>query len=234
MQEPIAHFYKKHGINTSTIKEIVIGNKYVAVMLNNRNIGVCSTLQNHVVITIEDLNNFDASKNSHRIIAIAYYNALLNYSRKYEKQIDIFDEIDFNIYKNIVMIGYFGSLTEKFKNTSINLSIFDLRSDNELIIDIRKQKEYLANADVVILSSTTVFNNTFMDIINSTNRKSKIFTLGPSTILDDDMFNYRNISMIFGSLFKNNDDKLLDIIRNNGGTKSFLHLMTKVGMEPMG
>ena len=39
---------------------------------------------------------------------------------------------------------------------------------------------------------------------------------------------YKNIYTIFGSVFKNNDRELLDIIRNDGGTKSFLHIMGKV------
>jgi len=231
MQEPIKHYYNKLGINTSLIKEIICGEKYVAVLLNNGNIGVCSTLKGKVDITINDLQNFDSSSNSHRIIAIAYFNALLNYNREYNKQIDIFNEIDFKEFKNIVMIGYFGSLTEKFKNAAINLSIFDLKSDNDAIIDIKKQQQFLANADVVILTSTSVFNNTFLDIVNSTPKDCRIYTLGPSTILDPDMFSYNNIHTIFGSIFKKNDLELLDIIRNGGGTKTFLHLMKKVCFE---
>jgi len=219
------------GINTSLINEIICGEKYVAVLLNNGNIGVCSTLKTKIDITINDLNNFDVSSTSHRVIAIAYFNALLNYEREYKKHIDIFNEIDFNEFKNIVMIGFFGSLTEKFKNAAINLSIFDLKSDNEAIIDIKKQKQFLANANVVILTSTSVFNNTFIDIVNSTPKNCKIYTLGPSTILDPDMFKYNNVHTIFGSIFKKNDTELLDIIRNGGGTKTFLHLMKKVCFE---
>jgi len=229
--EPITHYYNKLGINTTLIREIVCGEKYVAVQLKNGNIGVCSTLKGKVDITINDLQNFNSASNSHRIVAIAYFNALLNYNRKYKKQIDIFNEIDFKEFKNIVMIGYFGSLTEKFKNAAINLSIFDLKSDNKVIIDIKKQKQFLANADVVILTSTSVFNNTFIDIANNTPNNCRIYTLGPSTILDPDMFSYNNIHTIFGSIFKKNDKELIEIIRNGGGTKSFLHLMKKVCFE---
>jgi len=231
MKEPILHFYKKHGIDTSIIREIVYGEKYIAILLTNGNIGVCSTLKNKVTISKHDLVNFDASLVEHRIVATAYYNALLNYDRRYDKEIDIFDEIDFNQFKNIVMIGYFGSLTEKFKQASINLSIFDLNSKDEIIIDINKQRQFLAEADVVILTSTSLFNSTFTNIVNSTTNGCKIFTLGPSTILNPDMFRYKNIHAIFGSLFKNNDMELLEIIRSNGGTKSFIHLMNKVCFE---
>jgi len=231
MQEPIKHYYNKLGIKTSQIKEIICGKKYVAVQLNNGNIGVCSTLKGNVNTTIDELSNFNSTSISHRIVATAYYNALLNYDREYKKQIDIFNEIDFNKFKNIVMIGFFGSLTDKFKKAAINLSIFDLKSDNDAIIDIKNQREYLASADVVILTSTSVFNNTFLDIVNSTINNCKIYTLGPSTILDADMFKYNNIHTIFGSIFTKNDMKLLEVIRNGGGTKDFMHLMKKVCFE---
>jgi len=231
MQEPISYFYKKFGIKTRQIDEIVCGEKYVGVKLKNGNIGVCATLFQKVDLKLKEFEKIDINLISHRIVANAYFNALLNYDRHYEKQIDIFDEIDFGKYRNIVMIGFFGSLTEKFKKADINLSIFDLESKSSKIIDINRQKEFLAKADVVILSSTTVFNNTFLDIINSTYENCRIFTLGPSTILHPDMFKYKNIHKIFGSVFKNNDRELLDIIRNDGGTKSFLHIMQKVCFE---
>ena len=228
MQEPISYFYNKLGIDLKQIKEIVCGEKYVAVLLRNGNIGVCATLFQKVDVKINELEKIDINLIPHRIVANAYFNALLNYDRQYDKQIDIFDEIDFEKFRNIVMIGFFGSLTEKFKKASINLSIFDLESQSSEIIDINKQKEFLAKSEVVILSSTTVFNNTFLEIINSTSENCRIFTLGPSTILHPDMFKYKNIHTIFGSVFKNNDRELLDIIRNDGGTKSFLHIMKKV------
>ena len=231
MQEPILHFYNKLGISTAEIQEIVCGKKYVAVLLKNGNIGVCATLLKEVDVTIPDLKNFDATSTSHRVVATAYFNALLNYDHQFEKQIDIFDEIDFNLYRNIVMIGYFGSLTEKFKNASINLSVFDLKNNSHHLVDIQKQKEFLAKADVVILTSTSVLNNTFLDIVNSTSKNCKIFTLGPSTILHSDMFKYKNIHTIFGSVFEKNDSELPEIIRNGGGTKRFLHLMRKVCFE---
>ncbi len=232
MQETLIHFYNQFGIDTKQIKEIVCGEKYVGVLLKNGNIGVCATLFNKANLSIKEFENFDINSIPHRIVANAYFNALLNYDRIYEKQIDIFDEIDFEKYQNIVMIGFFGSLTEKFKKASINLSIFDLENKSSELIDITKQKKFLAKADVVILTSTTVFNNTFLDIVNSTSENCRIFTLGPSTILHPDMFKYKNIHTIFGSIFdKENNEELFEIIKSDGGTKSFLHLMRKVCYE---
>ncbi|MEZ5012154.1 MAG: DUF4213 domain-containing protein [Bacteroidales bacterium] len=48
MNEPIRHFLDKEGFEITRIKEWVIGEKYVGVMLDNGNIGVCATLDNSV------------------------------------------------------------------------------------------------------------------------------------------------------------------------------------------
>jgi len=158
-------------------------------------------LQDDIDVNIIDLEHFDYKLIPHRIVATAYFNAVLNYDQIYSKQIDIFNEIDFTKYRNIVMIGYFGSLTEKFRNASINLCVFDLKNNGKHLVDIQKQKEFLKKADVVILTSTSVLNNTFLNIVNSTPDNCKIFTLGPSTILNPDMFKYRNIHTIFWLCF---------------------------------
>lgn len=231
MQEPISHYYNKYGVVIKHIEEIVCGNKYIAVLLKDGNIGVCAALLGNVKITFKELENFDITSYAHRIFSVAYFNALLNNEGEYIKQVDIFNKIDFRKYSNIVMIGFFGSLADKFRNSSINLSVFDLNSNNFDLVDIKRQKEFLAKADFVILTSTSIINNTFLDVINSTSDKCRIATLGPSTILHHDMFKYTNVDILFGSLFEKNDLNLLDIIRNDGGTKSFLHLMNKVCFE---
>ena len=231
MQEPILHYYNKYGVDINRIEEIVYGDKYLAVLLKDGSIGVCATLLGNVKTTLTELDNFDVTSYAHRIFAIAYFNALLNNKADYSKQVDIFNKIDFRKYSNIVMIGFFGSLAEKFKRSSIDLSIFDFKSKNPDLVDMKRQKEYLAKADFVILTSTSIINNTFLDIVNSTSHNCRIATLGPSTILDADMFQYKNVHLLFGSLFEKNDLNLLNIIRNDGGTKSFLHLINKVCFE---
>ncbi|MFC2152992.1 Rossmann-like domain-containing protein [Bacteroidota bacterium] len=52
----------------------------------------------------------------------------------------------------------------------------------------------VAKADALILSSTSVFNNTFLDLINATKSNCDMYTLGPSTILNKEMFQYRQLS----------------------------------------
>ncbi len=232
MQEPLEYFFEKYGIDLQNIKHIVCGEKYVAVELKNGQIGVCSTLNKYVNVDIRDLRSPKLNNEQHRIVLNAYFNATYNYKNDYDTRIDIFDKINFKKYNKIVMVGFFRSLVEKFEKEKINLTIFDKAEEDPKLAVMSDQLAEVAKADALILSSTTIFNNTFTDIINSTKENCDIYTLGPSTILSPEMFRYRNIKLLFGSVFDLNDINTIKIIQNGGGTKQFLPFMNKVFLKP--
>lgn len=166
MKDPLIYYYEKYGIDQKTIEKIVIGEKYTAVLLNNGNIGVCANL-NYKPDNVS-LDNIHPLKPEDRIILTAYYNAYFNYNNDYEYQKDIYDTIDFKRYNNVVMIGYFQSLVEKFRNEKISLKIFDYLTDNKDLTDMSLQKQHVSNADCLIISATTLINNTFTGLISDT------------------------------------------------------------------
>ncbi len=226
MIEPLSHFFQKHGIDFSSIKNLVVGEKYVAVVLQNGNIGVCATLNLKLDVSINDFKAINLNNIAHRIITQAYFNALFNYQNTYNNQMDIFDKIDFKRYTTIVMIGFFRSLSEKFRKENIELHIFDNAITDARLIDMEHQLEYVRKADVVILSSTSIFNGSFTKIIEASN--AKVFLLGPSSIMHKDIFAYSNIKSVFGSLFEKEDTRVLESIKAGRGTKGFLNYMNKV------
>lgn len=228
MKEPIQHFFETYGFDPELIKISALGERYAAVMLKNGNMGVCAVLQNEIKIRPEDIKKPDLNRPDHRIILNAYYNALLNYENNDYQQADIFEKLDFRKYNSIVMIGYFRTLVKKFETEKIPLFIFDKAEDDEILTCMKDQKMFLEKADCVILSGTTIFNSTFLDITESTKKDADIFLLGPSNILHNDMFRYRNIKIVFGSVFQQNDMEVIEIINNGGGTPDFLHRLNKV------
>jgi len=228
MNEPISHFYSIKGFDRADIKECVIGEKYVAIMNTSGNIGVCATLGNKMndkllIGGVPDMNN-----PVHRIILNAYYNSIYNYERDYKDLKDIFDRIDFSKHPRIVMIGYFESLHEKFRDTGIPLEVFDIHKESQILSDISKMEDSLREAETIILTGTTIFNNTFNDILKVTPESCNIFLLGPSNILSDEMFSYRNIKIVFGSVFNNSDRRVLDSVSRGDGTRGFLPYLNKV------
>ena len=233
MTEPIAHYYSKFGFDRSLIRQTASGGKYLAIMLTNGNIGVCSTLHKQIDIAIADLNPVDTGKITHRILLTAYYNALLNYSNSYPESSDIFDLIRFRQYRKIVMIGYFESLLQKFRKDKIEISVFDRMVSGPGISPREKQRKDIQNADAIILTATSVYNQSFMDIVNRTRADCEIFILGPSTTLHRDMFQYPNIQVLFGSLFEPYDARPLQVIDQGKGTRDFIPFMKKVYLRDL-
>jgi len=232
MKEPLEYYFEKYGIDLQGVHQIICGEKYVAVLLKNGNIGVCATLGNYVNINVRDLRIPDINNIQHRIVLNAYYNAVYNYQNEYTTSIDIFERIEFKKYNKIVMIGFFRSLIEKFENENLDLVIFDKTAKDEKLSDMSNQLTDVSEADALILSSTTVFNNTFLELTNATKEGCDIYTLGPSTILDREMLQYKNIKLLFGAIFEPNDINTLKIIQQDGGTKQFLPFMKKVFLKP--
>jgi uncharacterized protein (DUF4213/DUF364 family) len=102
--------------------------------------------------------------------------------------------------------------------------------ENGGLIPIINEMETIKKADAIILSATTVANGTFMDIVTHSRENCDIFLLGPSSIMSRDMFEYKNLKKIFGSIFKSDDENVLNVIRNGFGTKKFIKYGRKVSL----
>ncbi len=231
MKEPLEYFFEKYGIDLQNIKHIVCGEKYVAVVLKNGNIGVCATLENYVNVEAKDLRFPELKNIQHRIVLTAYFNAVFNYENMYDSTVDIFNKIEFRKYKSIVMIGFFRSLVDKFEKENIQLTIFDKFEEDPKLTEMSLQLNIVSQADALILTSTSVFNNTFLELVNATKNDCDVFTLGPSTIMHKEMFLYRNVRLLFGSVFDPDDILALKIIQSGGGTKQFMPYMKKVFLQ---
>lgn len=226
MLDPITHYFRKYNFESSKVKELICGERYVAILLDNGNIGVCATLG--IKVSAPFSKNIDLENIEHRIILNAYYNALLNYNQEYSDEKDIFEEIDFKRFKNIVMVGNFKPVVKRFQEANIPLFIFDKKEDEEILLKMKDQKRFIQNADAIILTATSMFNKSFVDLIENSNERSSIYILGPSAILDGDMKMYPYVKMIFGSVFERNDMRVLNVIRANLGTRYFSPFSRKV------
>ena len=229
MNEPLKHYYLKFGFDESAIKRIASGEKYFGIMLKNGNIGVCATLRTKITFT--DLpDNFkpDLTKTTDRILYTAYLNAILNYETNYKEDKDIFDLINFKKYNKLVMIGDFKPLVKKFLNFEMRPAVFDLYSDNEIVLPLKLKTEYLQKADGLILTATSIFNSTFAEILNKVEHNCDIYVLGPTSILNNEMKTKWHIKTIFGTIFEKYDHRILEIISNGHGTRHFQPLGKKV------
>jgi len=220
--------FAKYPFNQDVLADIIFGDNHCAVQLTNGNVGVCSTLGTRLIGDVSVLSNPDFSCIEHRIIANAWVNANANYNLNPCGVGNIFDAINFARFKNIVMVGYFESLANTFKEKGIEVAIFDLDSDEKPVESIDNQSEYLSKADAIVLTATSIFNMTFGKVLSQSNPKADIFVLGPSTPIDLLMFSDSRVKVLFGTLFNKDDSRVLDIIRSGGAAKTFLPLAKKV------
>ncbi len=225
--DPLEILMLKYGFDRSQIDRLVSGQKYTAIMLKNGRIGLCANLGNKISTNLSTHKEIDLKNISSRIVLNAYFAALLNYHDSSIEGADIFDDINFSHYQNVVMVGYFKSLISKFELEKIPLKIFDLRRIDDKIIPISDQEKQLKTADAIILSSTTIFNRTFNEIINASPSGCDIYLLGPSSIMAHEILEYKNIKKIYGATFAETDTKVIEIIQNDGGTKDFLKYQHK-------
>ena len=218
--DPIKDLYNEYSFELNSIEKIVFGDTYVAVVLTTGFIGLSANLMNIKDFNREELNNLDFSNNSHRNVLNAYYNALLNNVEQEFINVDIFDFINFSDYSNIIMTGFSKPMHKKLKSENIKLTIFDESikpEENILITSQEKQEEYIADADMVILTSTSLMNNTFCDILKYTNSGCDIFLFGASTLLSQYMFKYAKIKGLFGTVFTPGDKQILNIVAEGHG-----------------
>ncbi|MBN1650510.1 MAG: hypothetical protein JW857_04225 [Bacteroidales bacterium] len=226
MLDPITQFYKKYAFNNGLVKEVIGGERYLAVLLVNGNIGVCATLGQTVTSVIPEV--FDLNNAAHRILLNAYYNALFNYDPNYTEDKDIFEAVDFTKFKTIVMVGNFKPVVKRFQEANIPIFIFDKKEDEAILQEMKNQMDFISRADAIILTATSIFNHSFVDLVKNSADYASIYILGPSALMHPDMKEYRNIKMIFGSIFEKHDERVLNVIKANLGTRYFSPFSRKV------
>jgi len=226
--EPLSLLIKKYNFDPSKIAQISTGEKYTAVLFSDGSLGVSANLGVKVNTSLSEYQTIKINEHAHRIVLNAYFNAWFTSENDNLEEGDIFQVIDFRKFNNITMVGFFKPIVEKFEKAEIPLHIFDYRKEHEKLLPMSEQLKSISQADSIILTSTSLANNTFSDIVNASNNNCEIYLLGPSSIVTEELFNFRNIKIIFGSKFNNNDTRVLKIIEENGGTRSFSKYTKKV------
>ncbi|NNL77139.1 MAG: DUF364 domain-containing protein [Desulfobacterales bacterium] len=168
-----------------------------------------------------------------RSMALALINAL-NYEKALLLPEDpdnkiMFDTFEIGTESKVAMVGFFGPLVRYFKEKNVSLEILD-ESRN---LGIKKEfYGKLENwADVLLLTSTSILNNSTEEILANAGQNLKTVMLGPSTPMVKEAFEHLPVHMLAGTV-PINKEKILKAVRHGMGTpvlhkfsrKSFLKL----------
>lgn len=221
MTDPLKDLHARFPFSNEEIKLFTFGDKYVGVMLQDEQIGVCATLGHPIRILPGQISLPDWKNIEHRIWYNAYLNALINNKEAYSDEGDIFELHPFHADSRTVMVGYFKPLVSKFRDQNIPLSIFDRAQKDKLLTPMSALHQELSHSEVVILTSTSLSNGTFAEIIPHIHPDCSVFMLGPSTPLHPSLLQIDGIKKLFGMVFKPGDVEVLSLIDQNFGTRTF-------------
>lgn len=229
------------GINVADVR---IGLGYTCVHLDNGNMGVAWTAHNDAgscthenragklagspASELLEMLEWDEKPLS-RTIGLATANALVAGlpDRKYAEK-DAFDIVDVNAEDKVVMVGFFGPVIPKLKQTGCKLDILELKSNRPGTISPEDGRKELAECSVAIITATSIITGTFDNLMAGLGNPRAVIVLGPSTLMYPPVFKDTPVTHLAGSLIKNTSG-VKKIVSEGGGTmilKQYLDFKT--------
>lgn len=229
------------GINVADVR---IGLGYTSVRLDNGNIGLAWTAGNDsgsctheskagklagspASELLEMLSN--KLKPLARTIGLATVNALvagLPHPESTKK--DALDMVNIQSGDHVVMVGFFGPVIPKLKQTDCKLDILELKNDKPGTISPEEGKEALASCSVAIITATSIVTGTFDDLLAGLGKPRAVIVLGPSTIMFPLVFSGTPVTHLAGA-WVSNPTAVEKIVSEGGGTmilKQYLDFRT--------
>lgn len=224
-------FLKKAG--QVLVENATIGLGYTAVTVSDGGMGLAGTYfggkkpesMNRNYVDFEGkpadrlLRLIKDERMVHRCMALALINAL-NYgdavnmpqspgNRFLLAQLGVFEG------SNVAMVGFFSPLVEMMKAEKIPLEVLDESLElGDPDVFFKKLSHW---ADVLILTSTSILNNTAEEILGRAGHGVKTVLMGPSTPMVRDVFEPLGVNMLAGAV-PTEKEKVLKAVRHGTGT----------------
>lgn len=215
------------------VEVVSVGLGYTAVTTSDGGIGLSYTMFENKAgckLVNEDadyegqpafglLQKINVDNTIERSMALALVNAL-NYDTAVILPEDndnhvLFDKLGVEEGKNLAMVGFFGPLLGRLKEKKVNIEVLDeSRKLGNKSQFFQKLKSW---ADILLMTSTTLLNQTTEDILQETGSKVKTALLGPSTPMVAEAFKDIPVLVLAGTV-PTNRDRVLKAIRHGKGT----------------
>lgn len=231
------------------VEDVRVGLGYTAVKLDTARAGVACTLRHRLGKTTCSLLPHAGSlagSPADRVlpllrspnivetsVGLAALNALVQQDGYVEDSSndDLVQLLNITSNDRVGMVGDITPIFNRIQKHAKDCIVFDEgKNDCEGITDISLEKEMLPRCDVVLLSATTLLNNTFESVLSMAPAAREICVIGPSAPLLPDVFKKRGVTLLSGRRFLD-ADRLLRIVSEAGGTKSFGPVSLKVNIR---
>ena len=225
------------------IDKVTIGIGYTAVTTSDGGIGIAATgvALNGCCAGNVDIVDFEGCPATDllqhimdpapmaRTMALATINAL-NHRQALAMPEDpgnamLFDRFGIRSGARVAMVGYFPPLVYLFEKKGVHLSIID---DNKGLGNKKTFYEELNGwADVLLITATSIINNSTETILSHAGPDLKTVLLGPSTPMIPKAFAHLPVDMLAGSAITE-PQRALKIVRHSGGTRALKPVTRKV------
>ena len=232
LNQRLFDIFENKSANTQ-IELLSLGLGYTAVTTSDGGIGIsytyfeqrtsCSLIRDYKDYegrpAVELLEKIKGSNPLERSMALALINAL-NYEEALLLPEDPGNEIlfrEFNLMGGlkIAMIGYFRPIAKLLEKRKVPLEILDeFHGLGTKQLFYQKLRNW---ADVLLLTSTSILNNTTEEILENVNEKVRTVMLGPSTPMLSEAFDHLPVHMLAGTV-PMDKAKVLKAIRHGLGT----------------
>lgn len=250
LNQKLYDLFKKRAREVN-IEVLCLGLGYTAVTLSDGGIGLsythfedkksCMLLNKHIDYEGQPaLQLLEKIKSDHpveRSMALALVNALnhkdaLEYPEDRKNQI-MFDQFNIGAGTRVAMVGFIGPLVDVLKQKNARVEVMDASRGMGEKSDFYAKLEVWA--DVLLLTSTSILNNTTEEILQNASQKVKTIMLGPSTPMVAAAFEHLPVHMLAGTV-PIDKANILKAIRHGMGTpvlqkfsrKSYLNLIIPV------
>jgi uncharacterized protein len=226
------------------VTDVRMGLGYIAVENSSGGLGLAYTFRNHLPSrccvfkdagsligkSLKDIADlfFDHHNLLNAALGLAALNSVAKVGNLDNISGDVLEHLDITRDEPVLMIGHFAPVEMQLKKLTANLSVYDDKdnSDNnnsDAFLQIAKTSR------VVLITSTTLINKTFENIIAKTPNARMRVLLGPSTPLFPDIFKNEGVHMLSGMTFEDNN-KVKEIVSQGGGTMHFKKYAHKVNL----
>lgn len=224
-----------------TIRDLRVGLAYVAAQLDDGSVGVASTIAEWPAQSCQAsamAGEFPAAadelatlmNSSHLIdsaVGLSVVNAVLNRDIEGVSG-DLLGHLEIRPDDHVGMVGFFAPFMARLQERCRRLTVFERKPvDHPLVVPDWKAEDLLPEADVVILSATTLLNRTLPRLLELCQGARTVALTGPTTPLFPEAFSGSGVHLLAGMEFLNGD-KVVEIVGQAGGTRRFSPYARKV------
>ena len=130
---------------------------------------------------------------------------------------DVLDIINIQAADRVAMVGFFGPLVPRLRETGCKLDILELENDRPGTVTPEEGKASLATCTVAVITGTSIVTDTLDGLLADLGNPRAVVILGPSSFMRPEVFAGTPVTHIAGSRLRD-ASAIEKIVSEGGGT----------------